>query len=474
MPAALLIDFGSTYTKLRAVDLEQARVMAAGQGPSTVASDVSVGLERAFDDLARNLGRLPEFKYRLASSSAAGGLRMATIGLVEELTAEAARQAALGAGARLVGTFSYRLTPTDMARIEDLAPDIVLLAGGTDGGDAKVVRHNAERLAASALRCPIIVACNREVAEEVTAALSSAGRPSILTENVMPALGVINIEPARTAIRQVFIDRIVHAKGIDRAAAMFDAVLMPTPLAVMEGARLLAEGTPAQAGLGELLVVDVGGATTDVHSIASGKPSRDGVVAYGLPEPYAKRTVEGDLGMRHNAGAIVEAAGLATIAARAGLPETRVRDCLTQIAGDVERLPGCAADQALDAALAWAAVAKAVARHAGRTEIVQTANGPVTMQRGKDLSAIGAVIGTGGPLAHGAAPAAVLAAALADPSDPFSLRPQTPGLYIDADYLLYASGLLASVAPDAAFSLARRSLTSLSERNRHAPRPPAA
>ena len=114
MKAALLIDFGSTYTKLRAVDVERATILGAGQGPSTVGTDITIGMRAALADLERHIGVLPPFAYRLACSSAAGGLRMVTVGLVRELTAEAARQAALGAGARLVGTFAYRLTAADV------------------------------------------------------------------------------------------------------------------------------------------------------------------------------------------------------------------------------------------------------------------------------------------------------------------------------------------------------------------------
>lgn len=465
MRAALLIDFGSTYTKLRAVDLDAPRVLASAQGPSTVTTDVTLGLEQALAALHAKLGGLPTFVHRLATSSAAGGLRMITIGLVKELTAEAARQAALGAGAKLVGAFAYRLTGEDMRAIEALAPDIVLLAGGTDGGNRDVASHNGERLATAALDCPIIVACNRDVAEDIVARLNVAGKAATLARNVMPSFGVLDIDPARDVIRDVFIARIVHAKGIDRAAARFDAVLMPTPAAVMEGARLLSQGTTRHAGLGDILVVDIGGATTDVHSIAIGAPRRDGVVQYGLPEPFVKRTVEGDLGVRHNARAIAEAAGTATFAARLAISEAQLDASLDAIEADVQRLPTNAADVALDEALAWTAVGIAVARHAGTSEIVQTVHGPVTMQRGKDLSAVTTVIGTGGPLAHGATPATVLRAALADPAAPFSLRPVQPTLYIDADYLLYASGLLSALEPDAAFALARASLRPLQERD---------
>jgi len=282
MSAALLIDFGSTYTKLRALDLPARRLIGTGQGPSTVASDVMIGMRAALADLERRAGALPRFRYRLASSSAAGGLRMVTVGLVRELTAEAARQAALGAGAKLVGTFAYRLTAADLDAIAALAPDILLLAGGTDGGNLEVVLHNAAALGASRLACPIVYAGNRAAADQARRSL--AGKAAQFTENVMPEFNTLNIEPAREAIRRIFIERIVHAKGIDRAAAQFDQLLMPTPAAVLEGVRLLADGLPGTPGLGTVLTLDPGGATTDVHSVAGNEPA-PGVLPQGLPEP---------------------------------------------------------------------------------------------------------------------------------------------------------------------------------------------
>jgi uncharacterized protein (TIGR01319 family) len=458
---ALLIDFGSTYTKLRAVSLDPPRVLASGQGPSTVSTDVTIGMHAALADLERQLGALPEFEHRLACSSAAGGLRMVTIGLVRELTAEAARQAALGAGARLVGTFAQRMIRDDAARLESLAPDIVLLAGGTDGGNADVILQNAVTLAEASIDCPIIVAGNRAVADDIRDRLAAGGKSALVTDNVMPELGELNIEPARATIRQVFIDRIVHAKGIDRAADLFDEVLMPTPAAVMEGARLLAEGCDGVDGIGPLLLVDVGGATTDVHSIATGESTESGVVTRGLPEPYIKRTVEGDLGMRHNVLALAEEAGLDVLAADSGLEASQVEELVAVFADDVERLPTSPREQALDSALARAAVRAAVKRHAGTIETVHTANGPVSVQRGKDLSHIAALIGTGGALAHNDRPAFILEGGLADPADPLSLGPRNPRLMIDDGYLLYAVGLLGAVAPAEAIRLAKTELNAI-------------
>jgi uncharacterized protein (TIGR01319 family) len=449
---ALLIDFGSTYTKLRAVDLECSRILGSGQGPSTVTSDVTVGMKAALLDLERRIGSLPRFKYRLACSSAAGGLRMVTVGLVRELTAEAARRAALGAGAKLVGTFAYRLTRTDVERIVLLKPDILLLAGGTDGGNSEVILHNAGVLGQCALACPIVLAGNREAADRVISAL--AGKEVILCDNVMPEFNVLNIESARAAIRQVFIDRIVHAKGIDRAQAEFDQVLMPTPAAVLEGAKLLADGCPGRSGLGPLMVIDPGGATTDVHSIASGEPSSPGIIPQGLPEPRIKRTVEGDLGMRHNAAAIAEAVGIDKLAADARIDIGRVASLIETLAQDPEHLPQDPDEAALDQALARAAVKLAVTRHCGTVATVYTATGPVSVQYGKDLTGVGAVIGTGGALVHSTDPRAVLEMSLASDAEPLSLRPTRPKLLLDREYLLYACGLLGAVEPEAAIGLA--------------------
>ncbi len=460
---ALLIDFGSTYTKLRAVDLDLRRVIASSQGPSTVDTDITIGMDLAFRALERQLGQLPRFTHRLACSSAAGGLRMVTIGLVRELTAEAARQAALGAGAKLVGTFVQRLTRSDLRAVETLAPDILLLAGGTDGGNRDVIRQNATGLAGTSLACPIIVAGNRDAADEIEDLLNAAGKTVKVTANVMAEFGKLNIDPARDAIRQVFIDRIVHAKGIDRAVGRFDAVLMPTPAAVLEGTRVLAEGADGETGLGPLLVVDVGGATTDVHSIGFGDPIDSGVIVHGLPEPYAKRTVEGDLGMRHNAAAIMEAAGADAIAAQAQRDVDDVTQQVSALVRDVGHLPANAAESELDRVLARSAVQVAVARHAGTLETIYTASGPALVQRGKDLRAVQRVIGTGGVLAYGSDARSILRGALFDPADPHSLRPRAPELLLDDNYILFAAGLLSRIDPAAAVALAKTHLTTLSE-----------
>ena len=456
--AALLIDFGSTYTKLRAIDLERNLLLGSSQGPSTIDIDITIGMELALKGLTSKLGYLPRFEYRLASSSAAGGLRMVTIGLVKELTVEAAKRAALGAGAKLIGVFSSRLNSFDVLKIVGLDPDIILLAGGTDGGDSQVVIHNSKVLGLSTLNCPIVFAGNQVALDEVILNLES--KHLVTTENVMPEFGVLNIDPARSSIRRIFIERIVNAKGIDKAKTMFDSVLMPTPAAVLDGARLIADGTGEFAGLGELIVIDPGGATTDVHSVALGSPSVQGVVHRGLPETRLKRTVEGDLGMRHNAATILEAIGIEQLSKESGLSEEQVLNIVNIFSSDVERLPSNPNEVLVDQALAKAALKIAMKRHCGLTEVVYTANGPVTALDGKDLSSISTVIATGGVIAHSEDAESLIQSCLYSPDEPNSLRPKNPKVIIDRDYIVYAVGLLSQAEPQSAYKLAINSFSS--------------
>jgi len=162
--------------------------------------------------------------------------------------------------------------------------------------------------------------------------------------------------------------------------------------------------------------------------------------------------------MRHNAGAIVDAVGLNAIAVDAGMTLEAASSVLARIETSVETLPESEVEHRLDDVLVRAAVDIAIGRHAGSVETVYTAQGPVQVQRGKDLSEVGWLIGTGGALVHSREPASVLRAGIANSRKPQQLRPRAPRLAIDADYLLFAAGLLAQVDPVAAFDCASRHL----------------
>lgn len=456
----LLIDFGSTYTKVVIVDLAREDIVAQAQAVTTARTDITIGLREALSRLPDSLGREAQsFPHKLACSSAAGGLRMVAIGLVPELTAEAAKRAALGAGARVLAVYAHHLTLYELREIVEEAPDMILLAGGTDGGDQRVIQHNAHILASSTLTAPIVVAGNKDAAEEVETILRQGGKEVRITENVMPQLGQINVDPARRAIRQLFMEHIVEAKGLKAAEADVGRILMPTPATVLRAAQLLALGTDEEEGLGELMVVDVGGATTDVHSIATGEPQGTTVIRRGLPEPYAKRTVEGDLGLRVSAVSLLEAVGPKRLQEQIGLEGNLDLAMVTQVlADDIGYLPQTAKEQAIDEGMARAAVELSVARHVGTLRELHLPTGYCFIQEGKDLTRVQHLIGTGGIFCHTTRAREILTAGLFDPANPFLLKPSAPRMWIDRRYILWAMGLLTELSPQAALRLMREHL----------------
>jgi len=442
MENVLLIDFGSTYTKVIAVEVSKPRLLGYASAFTTISSDVNEGLESALAELKSQTG-IAKYHKRLACSSAAGGLRMIASGLAPELTAKAASLATVGAGAKIVGLYNHELTEEDITDIYAASPDILLLTGGTDGGNKKCIIHNAKMLAGTPGDFPVIIAGNRNSSREVMQIL--ADRRVYACENVMPAVGTLNMEPARQLIRDIFLERIVHAKGLS-------GVLMPTPAAMLTAAELLARD------VGELIAVDVGGATTDVYSIAGGEPHSSNVIYKGLPEPYAKRTVEGDIGMRYSAMGIAEAAGISRIAELAGMHEDIVLKDIEYLTKNTSTLPETMDQRALDFALAALAVETATLRHAGSLEETYTSSGRVFIQNGKDLTGVQTVVLTGGALINNGRQSELAGHVLYNGMKPQSLRPKKVKTLIDKHYILAAMGLLCGYAPEAAMKIMKSNI----------------
>lgn len=457
MQLTLTIDFGSTYTKIAAFNLEDETLVAAAQSKTTVDSNIVTGLDNALAQLKTVIKEKKfQVKNMLSSSSAAGGLRMIAVGLTKALTTKAAQEAVLGAGAKLIATYSHKLTHNEINEIETKSPDLLLLSGGTDGGNEESIIHNARALAESSIQCPIIIAGNKSAAPVVHDILDKVGKYTETVENILPDLDRLNIEPARNTIREIFIKRITHAKGLDKAKKIVGDIVMPTPMAVLNGAALLAKGTENEKGWGDLMVVDVGGATTDVHSIGHGHPAHSDTILKGLPEHHDKRTVEGDLGIRYNAPSILEKAGEKVILKKVE-PNTTINIDLEvytrYLSNHVAHVPRNREEILIDLALARTAVEIAIGRHAGRIEELYFPTGKVNVQYGKDLTGFKRIIGTGGILAHGPEPYSVLKAVCFNPSDPQSLRPRSPDFFVDIDYILFAGGLLREIDPAKALRL---------------------
>lgn len=461
MNAYLLLDFGSTYTKLTAVDIDNEEILATAKDITTIEDDIMIGFNKAYEKLMKKLeGKEVNFVEKLACSSAAGGLKMVAIGLVPDLTAEAAKRAALGAGARVIKVYSYELTKDEILEIKNSDIDIILLAGGTNGGNKQCILHNAKMLVDLDVNIPIVVAGNKSANDEIKEIFKKAGFYFSITENVMPQLNVLNVEPAREEIRKVFMDRITDAKGLSNAENYINGILMPTPAAVLKAARVLGEGTDEEEGIGDLIIVDIGGATTDVHSIGYGEPTKGGVNMKGLEEPFAKRTVEGDLGMRYSAISLWEAAGSRKLRAYLNDKDRKIDiegKCKYRN-GNIKMVPETEEDIKFDEAMAKAATEISMERHCGTVECIYTPMGAVYNQLGKDLMDVKYMIGTGGVLVHSGNPGEILKAGAFNKENATSLRPRNPKTLVDKTYILSSMGLLAQDYPDKAVRIMKKYL----------------
>ena len=447
-----LVDLGSTFTKIVVIDTESEKILGRTQAYSTVDTDVMTGLLEALEDAKKEVGpRRIDKENVVACSSAAGGLRMVCVGLVPELSLKAGELAALGAGAKLLQCFSYKLNRSELSEIHSISPDVILLVGGTDGGNNDVVLHNATMLASSDISAVIVVACNKVAQEETELILGKSGKKVRIAENVMPEIGRLEVQSSRNVIRDVFVKNIVKAKGMERVSEVVSEVVMPTPTAVLNAAKLLSEGIDGESGLGEMVVVDVGGATTDVHSVAAGRLVEGAVMKNLLPEPYVKRTVEGDLGVRHNLDILLR------------LGETRGVFDIQDIEKaksllNPKKLPENEKEVFLDMKLARIAAEVAVERHVGSLEDWYGPSGRMLIQKGKDLRGVTSVIGTGGAIVFARKPKMVLEGVLFEKKRPNLLKPELPKFYIDNNYMLYAIGLSANFIPRNALKIGKKFL----------------
>jgi uncharacterized protein (TIGR01319 family) len=447
---AYCVDFGSTFTKAALVDVETGDLLGTDSHRTTIDTDVLDG----WDVIRARLGELagtsdvPVY----ACSSAGGGLRIAVVGNEELVTSEAGRRVALSSGGRVVHVSSGNVDPE---RLELAAPDVVLLVGGTDGGNAEVLLANAKTLAEGGWPTPVVVAGNREATETISGLLAGAGVPHVLAANVVPQIGVLEPSSARAAIREMFLAHVIGGKHLSSRADFTAMVRGATPDVVLTAVELLASGTPDRPGVGDVVVVDVGGATTDVYSVLELDPEEASLAREVVAATAVTRTVEGDLGMRWSAVSTVEAA------VEAGLTETA--DIALMTAAQHRRAdPGLVAatedEREADLQIASAAVGLAVRRHAGRQQVVWSPDGRLLERSGKDLREVDLLVGSGGVLRHAGRVDAgrVLRAATGDRVGGGWLVPRAPRLVIDRDYVLAAAGLAAPPPPPAAVRMVAR------------------
>lgn len=446
----LVAEIGSTTTLVNAfagINTDEPRFIGQGQAPTSVLEgDVRIGLEEAVEDLKNRLG-LDKIEYgeMLATSSAAGGLRMCVHGLVYDMTVKAAQAAALGAGAIVTMATAGKMSEYDIEDLVASRPNLILLAGGTDYGERETALYNAARIAETRLKAPVIYAGNVQNQRAVMDIFKKAGVSCTVTENVYPKLDKLNIEPARKIIHKVFEEHIIKAPGMEHIRDMVTGSIMPTPGAVMEAVQLIYNE------IGDVVAVDIGGATTDVHSVTGG--SEEIGILMTSPEPFAKRTVEGDLGLYVNAKNLIERIGESALQNELGID-------MEAVMANYLPIPKTEGQFKLTERLCREAGLVALERHAGALRYIYTPSGRKTVAEGKDLTAIKTIIGTGGALTR-LPHREQLLRALADCNATGMMlypKPSKIRLLFDDDYIMASLGVMSKHYPEAALKLMKRSL----------------
>lgn len=317
-------DCGSTTTKAILIEKIDGnyRQTYRGEAPTTVeepVADVTIGVINALTELQELAGRrlIDEAgqiirpahgnvgcDIYISTSSAGGGLQMVVAGVVKEMTAASAKRAALGAGAIVMETLAAndkRRPHEQIQRIRELRPDMILISGGTDGGNVKQVVQIAERIAPARpqprfggeYKMPVIYAGNKEAAAIVEKTFDDSVALTVV-DNLRPVLERENLGPARDQIHDLFLEHVMaHAPGYDKLIRWADTPIMPTPGAVGNILQTIARKLNIN-----VLGVDIGGATTDVFSVF------DGVF---------NRTVSANLGMSYSISNVCAEATLPNI-----------------------------------------------------------------------------------------------------------------------------------------------------------------
>ncbi|NLK64116.1 MAG: DNA mismatch repair protein MutL [Tissierellia bacterium] len=443
----LVAEIGSTTTVVNAfngIGTGNPAFIGQGQAPTTVSEgDVTIGLKGAIEDLKKNLqADTLIWDDMLATSSAAGGLKMTVHGLVYDMTVREAKEAALGAGGIIKMITSGRLRKTDLKKIQEIAPNIILVAGGVDYGERDTALYNMDMILSMGLKIPIIYAGNIENQEEVRLMCEEADNQLYIVENVYPKIDTLVVEPTRKIIQDAFEEHIIHAPGMAKVRELVKGPIIPTPGAVMEAAKVLKEE------IGDLIIFDVGGATTDLHSVTEGSSEINSILI--SPEPVAKRTVEGDLGVYVNVAHIVEKIGMDNL--KKEFPDAE------ELLEKYKPIPVTDREKQFIERLTKEAVLTSLERHAGKLRYFYTASGKKTVAEGKDLTAIQYIIGTGGSLTRLPGNKEILESVKVQVKEHELYPSEAAKVLIDKDYILSSLGVLSKSYLNDALYLMKKSL----------------
>jgi len=315
----IIIDVGSTTTKALLLHRENREYAIASLklAPTTVekpTEDVNFGVLNAVrkletdsglkllgpDSSAEKLEFTPE-TICIATSSAGGGLQILVIGLTLFDSASSGKRTAFGAGGVILDTFAIddkRSSLEQMTAMGILHPDIILMAGGVDGGAIAPILRLGEILQLSSPkpkfgdknRIPLVFAGNKD-ADPFIAGLFQKKFELFMVPNIRPTLTEENLQPAREKIHKLFMDNVMEqAPGYAKLKSSVADEIIPTPSGVIQALQLISENLDKN-----VMTVDIGGATTDIFSNILGSYFRTVSANYGMSYSISNVLMDADL-----------------------------------------------------------------------------------------------------------------------------------------------------------------------------------
>jgi len=385
------------------------------------------------------------------TSSAGGGLQMMVAGVIKTMTAESANRAALGAGAivmDVVATNDGRKIYRKIQRIRHLRPDMILLAGGTDGGTILHVVQLAELIKSAdpkarlgvTYKLPIVYAGNVMARPHIKKLLEETFALDIV-DNIRSVLEIENTEPARRAVHELFMEHVMsHAPGYNKLMTWTEVDIMPTPAGEGVAINLIAKS------LGKNTIgVGLGGATTNVYSIINGR---------------FVRSVSANLGMSYSICNVLKETGIENIMrwSPLELDEGEVRNNLRNKMIRPTTIPETLEDLIIEHAVAREALRLGLEHHktiATRLKGIKTVS---AFERGMtsqemietdvDMKNIRIIAGTGGLLSH--SPRRIQSSIIL--TDAFQPEGVTM-LFQDSVFMMPHLGVLSTVYPEAAWQI---------------------
>ena len=311
----LAVDVGATTTRAVLFDVVEGnyRFIAIGQSPTTAEApfrDIGLGVREAIASIQSITGRIFLNKDRVlispaqadgtgvdafvATLSAGPAVRAVIVGLLSDVSVESARRLLETTYCRVVETFSLSDRRRADQQIDDFLrarPELVLVAGGTDGGASRSIRKMLETVGMACYVMPeekrpiILFAGNQKLNADVQTLMKGLSPALHFSPNVRPSLETEDLEPAAHELASlVTIARRGQLRGVEELEAWTKGHILPTSYAMGRMIRFLGKLTGSEGGV---LGVDLGASATTVAAGFNGKLSLHTYPQFGMGENLA-------------------------------------------------------------------------------------------------------------------------------------------------------------------------------------------